>query len=95
MSYLGYRKGFDDVKTAKNVYESIRFMNLGQMSGLSTIPDFYVRFLLGYIIQISRAMAHAHRNRLIHGHFDLSRVLVQVYKLNRYEMAKIDKASQT
>jgi hypothetical protein len=85
MSYLGYRQPMHEIRPAKSVYETIRYMNLGQMSALNTIPDYYVRFLLGYVIQVSRAMAHAHRNGLVHGHFDLSRVLVQSYRLNSKE----------
>lgn len=95
MSYLGYRKPLTEIKSARNVYETIHYMNLGQMSGLKTIPEFYVRFLLGYVIQVSRAMAHAHSNKLVHGHFDLSRVLVQTYNLNQYEMEQINKSTKT
>lgn len=77
MTYFGMRKPISYVKPAKNMYEMIRFMNLGSLSGLPCIPDFYMRFLLGYIIQISRSMAHAHRSNLVHGNFNLSKVLVQ------------------
>ena len=91
MSYLGFKRPLNDVKLARNVFEAIKYMNLGQLSGLRAIPEFYVRFLLGYIIQVSRAMAHAHRNGLVHGRFDLSRVLVQTYKLNKYEMQQLNR----
>lgn len=52
-------------------------MNLGNLSGLPKIPEFYVRCLFNYIIQISEAMAHAHSNDLTHGNFGLSKILVQ------------------
>ena len=55
----------------------IRWMNLGNLSGLPRIPEFYLRCLFNFIIQISEAMAHAHSHDLIHGNFGLSKILVQ------------------
>lgn len=52
-------------------------MNLGHLSGLDKIPSFYMRFLLGYMIQMSRTLAHAHRHGLVHGRYNLTKVLVQ------------------
>ena len=52
-------------------------MNLGNLSAMKQIPDFYVSFILRYIIQIARAFAHAHKNNLVHGVFNLSKVVVQ------------------
>ena len=76
MTYFGYRKPITEVKPAKNMYDSIKYMNLGSLAGLPAIPNFYMRFLLGYIIQISKSMAHAHRHGLCHGKFDLSKIMV-------------------
>jgi len=68
------------------MYDMIRRLNLGNLSGLPRIPEYYIRCLLGYIIQISRAMAHAHENGLVHGKFNLSKILVQQKTLKESEV---------
>lgn len=50
---------------------------MGNISELDQVPKFYARCLLGFMIQISRVFAHAHKHNLIHGAFDLSKVMVQ------------------
>ena len=50
---------------------------MGHISVMKQIPDFYVSFVLRYIIQIARAFAHAHKNNLVHGNFNLTKVVVQ------------------
>lgn len=62
---------------SSNMYQVIEMMNLGNLSAMKQIPDFYVSFILRYIIQIARAFAHAHKNNLVHGVFNLSKVVVQ------------------
>lgn len=59
------------------MYSMIKNLNLGNLSGLPCIPEFYLRCLLGFIIQISKTLAHMHKHDLIHGKFDLTRVLVK------------------
>mgnify|MGYP002630312847 CR=1 FL=1 len=52
-------------------------MNLGNLSSLNKIPDYLVKFLLNYIINISSAFAHAHSNNLVHGNFNPTKVVGQ------------------
>ena len=61
---------------SKNVYEQIMRMNLGNLSTLPEVPDSYACFLVRYIIYISRAFSHAHKNDLVHGKFNPSKVKV-------------------
>ena len=76
MTYFGQRIHPHDLMASKNMYDIIKWMNMGNLSQLSKIPDYYMKCFLSYIIQVSRAMSYAHKNNLIHGQFDLSRVLV-------------------
>lgn len=64
-----------ELKISKNMYDLIKSMNLGNLSSLDKIPDYYVKMLLGYVIQISKAFAHTHSNGLVHGNFNLSKVI--------------------
>ena len=64
------------------MYDLIKSMDLGNLSALDKIPDYYVQMLLGYIIQISRAFAHTHSHGLVHGNFNLSKVIAQKFKTN-------------
>ena len=66
-------------------------MNLGNLSGLPKIPEFYMRCLLGFIIQISRAFSHCHKHNLVHGNFNLSKVLVQRIKMDSDMFAEVMK----
>lgn len=59
------------------MYDQIRQMNLGNISNFENIPIFYVKILLEYIIHISRAFAYLHLYNVIHGAFNLSRVVIQ------------------
>ena len=52
-------------------------MDLGNLSGLPKIPQYYLQFLLSYISQISVSLAHAHNHDLVHTNFNLSKVLIQ------------------
>ena len=58
------------------MYDFISSLQLGNLSVMKLIPRFYIKYLLTYIIQISGALAHAHKNGLIHGALDLSKILV-------------------
>ena len=59
------------------MYDVIEAMKLDNLSILKHIPDFYVSFIFRYIIQIARAFARCHKNNLVHGNFDFSKVLAQ------------------
>ena len=50
MTFYGQRKAQVDIKPSKNMYQLIRWMNLGNLSGLPRIPEFYVRCLFNFII---------------------------------------------
>lgn len=52
-------------------------MQLGNLSSLKQIPEYYVNCLLRFIIHVTRAFAHAHENNIVHGNFNLSRVIAQ------------------
>ena len=77
MTYFGTRKKLKDVKISSNVYDTIKSFNLGNLSELPTIPKYYQTFLLSFIIHISSAFSHVHKYDLIHGKFDLSKVVAQ------------------
>ena len=64
-------------KLSKNMYDQIRSMKLGNLASLETIPDVYIKLLFKYAIGISEAFAHAHSHDVVHGAFDLSKVLLQ------------------
>ena len=55
----------------------IKWMDLGNLSGHAKIPEYYIRCFLGYVVQVSQAMSYAHKHNLIHGQFDLSKVIIQ------------------
>lgn len=59
------------------MYQLIGSANLGNLSALPMIPKEYIKMILAYIIQISRAFSHTHQNGLIHGNFNLSKVIAQ------------------
>ena len=65
----------DQVKPAQNVYEIVQQFKLGSLIQAMSIPDYYVRFIIRFVIHISGALMHAHKHGLIHGHMNLSRVL--------------------
>lgn len=71
------------------MYTMIEQLKVGNFQSYTKIPDAYVRLLLGYIIQISSAMAHAHRNGLVHGNLKLSKVLVQRINLGKKTMMEM------
>lgn len=77
MTYYGPRKHPDSIQVSRNMYEMIKWMDLGNLSGLQKIPDFYIRFLIGYMVQVADALSYAHKQELIHGKFDLSKVIIQ------------------
>ncbi|MGB1604122.1 MAG: hypothetical protein ACPIOQ_65930, partial [Promethearchaeia archaeon] len=52
---------------SKNIYDTIKSFNLGNLSELPTIPKYYQKFLFSYIIHISSAFSHVHKYDLIHG----------------------------
>ena len=62
-----------------NMYQLIGSAKLGNLSALPMIPIDYIKMLLAYIIQISRAFSHTHNNGLIHGNFNLSKVISQSF----------------
>ena len=47
--YYGERKDPSKINPSKNVYDYIKRMNLGNLSGLPKIPLYYLQFLLDYI----------------------------------------------
>jgi hypothetical protein len=63
------------------MYDFILKMNLGNLSSLKFIPEFYVNCIMKYIIHVTRAFAHAHQNNVTHGKFNLSKVVAQVRNL--------------
>ena len=62
-----------------NMYQLIGSAKLGNLSALPMIPSDYIKMMLAYIIQISRAFSHTHFNGLIHGNFNLSKVIAQSF----------------
>ena len=67
------------VNISQNMFQSIKWFNLGNLSANSKIPNFLIKFMLKYVIQISRALAHTHKHGLIHGNLCLSKVMVQKF----------------
>ena len=74
--YYTQRKDVKYVKETKNVYDMIKKLGLGNLSSYKVVPSFYIKCLVGYIIQISRSFAHCHKHDLVHGNFNLQKVLV-------------------
>jgi hypothetical protein len=70
------------------MYDFIKSMNLGNLSSLKSIPEYFVNCLLKFIIHVTRAFAHAHENNIVHGNFNLARVVAQKIEdrniLNQY-----------
>ena len=62
------------------MYSFIKHINLPHFSQMKAIPELYIKALFLYIIQVSKAMAHAHKHGLVHGKFDLSKVIIQRMK---------------
>lgn len=87
--FYGERLSPEHIQNCKNVYQVIKQFQLGNLSQFSKIPQFYVRFLLGFIIQISRALSHAHKNDLVHSNLDLSKVLAQKISLSEKKQSKM------
>lgn len=67
------------------MFETIRWLELGSLSALPTIPESYARNLVSYIIQVSQTLSHAHNNDCVHGKFSLSKVLVQMMKPDDFQ----------
>ena len=59
------------------MYQFISSMQLGNLSSLKMIPEYYVNCILRFIIHVTRALSHAHENNIVHGNFNLSRVVAQ------------------
>lgn len=76
-TFYGKREPPESIKVSLNMYNKIKHLNLGNLSSLPAIPEHYQRILIGYIIQTSRSLAYAHRHNLVHGNFNLSKVLCQ------------------
>jgi hypothetical protein len=55
-------------------------MNIANFQMLNIIPDFYIIFLTKYIMDISNAFSYAHKHHLVHGNFNLSKVIAQKLK---------------
>ena len=58
-------------------------MHLGNLSALKEVPHFYYGFLCRYMQKISLAFIHAHDQNLIHGNFNLSKVIAQRLAKNK------------
>lgn len=76
-TYYTQRKDVKYVKETKNVYDMIKQLELGNLSSYRVVPTFYIKCLVSYILQISRAFSHCHKHDLVHGNFNLLKVLVQ------------------
>jgi hypothetical protein len=76
-TFYGKREPPESIKVSLNMYNKIKHLDLGNLSSLPAIPEHYQRILIGYIIQISRSLAYAHQHNLVHGNFNLSKVLCQ------------------
>ena len=50
----------EKIKVSANLYDFIYQMNLGNLSTLKQIPEFYVNCIFKYIIHVTRAFMHAH-----------------------------------
>jgi len=66
-----------ETKASQNVHDLIKEMKMGNIRGTEKIPEAYVWALLEYIVQTSRALAHAHHHDVVHGKYGLSKVLMQ------------------
>ena len=53
----------------------IESMDLGNLSALEKIPEFYIKTVLKYLITISKAFSFCHKFDLVHGNFGLTKVL--------------------
>lgn len=76
-TYFGKRKPVAKVVTSLNMYDYIKSFELENISALPSIPDQYFKSLLLYIVQISRALSHCHKHDLVHGNYNMSKVMVQ------------------
>ena len=70
----------DGLSVSLNTYQTIEKMGLGNLSSRPEIPKAYIKFLLRYIINISRAFYHSHLHNLVHGNFDLSKTVLQRFE---------------
>ena len=70
-----------DLRISQNFYDIIKSFNLGNLSALNRIPEFYIKHLIQYIVNISASLAQAHNHDLIHGDFNLSKVIAQKIKI--------------
>ena len=70
-----------DLRISQNFYGIIKSFNLGNLSALNRIPEFYIKHLIQYIVNISAGLAQAHKHDLIHGDFNLSKVIAQKIKI--------------
>ena len=75
MTYFGPRVNPASLKLSQNAYDLIGSYGVN-FKEIQNVPHFYVKMLLTYIIQASKAFNHAHKYGLIHGNFNLSKVLV-------------------
>jgi len=64
-----------DEKHSKNMYELVYSLKLGNLSAMKDLPRSYILLILQYIMQVSLGFIHAHSQDLIHGNFNLSRVI--------------------
>jgi len=80
---------FKDLKVSKNYYTVIKSLNLGNLSALNRIPEFYIKHLIQFMIDISGSMAHAHAHDLIHGEINLSKIIAQKIKLNEVTVERM------
>ena len=81
-TFFGIRRPPEKVLTSRNCYQYIKDQDLSKLSAMTSVPDFYFKSLLLYIIHISRSMAHAHKHDVAHGNYDLSKVIV--HKLPKF-----------
>ena len=81
-TYFGIRKPIEMVNVSLNMYAFIKHLNLIHFSQMRQIPELYVKALFLYIIQVSKALGHAHKHGLVHGKFDLSKVIIQRMKFS-------------
>lgn len=59
------------------------------LQGMDKIPENYQWAILEYLVQTSRALAHAHKFGLVHGKFCLSKVLVHTTDFGTRETAQV------
>ena len=87
--FYGKRMLIKDLKVSKNYYTMIKHFNLGNLSALNRIPEFYAKHLIQLIIDISGAMAHAHKHDLTHCDFNLSKIIAQKIKIEDHVVDSI------